>query len=294
MLRPKVSRPVSLGVKHPSGAYDQILITITQLRVSWCGALSLSDERTGVPFAIDAGSRQRSQSWARVPRDSWPNFTVSDSRLPKLGGPGPCIYIPQEQGGPVIPPVTGFPLRRLLRLAGLRWRYSNPKSKSKLCYDRRFSRPVCLGIKHPSETYDQIFITVRQLQACWCGALSLWREDGSVVCHTQSAVIRLLSVCTIHILQVIKRMCIQGLCQFRLSTADHALLLVAPVTTAVQSLERSYAGPPRSLSPLYFLCLKQKRKVTAGLSMNFINYINRTRYSDSDRSRAVEMVGTSV
>jgi hypothetical protein len=33
-------------------------------------------------------------------------------------------------------------------------------AKSKLCYDRRFSRPVCLGIKHPSGGYDQIFITV--------------------------------------------------------------------------------------------------------------------------------------
>jgi hypothetical protein len=34
---------------------------------------------------------------------------------------------------------------------------------------------------------------------------------------------------------------IQGLCQFRLSTAENALLLVAPATTAVYSLERSYA-----------------------------------------------------
>jgi hypothetical protein len=32
------------------------------------------------------------------------------------GGPGPRIYIPQEQGGPVISPGTGFPLHRLLRL----------------------------------------------------------------------------------------------------------------------------------------------------------------------------------
>jgi hypothetical protein len=46
------------------------------------------------------------------------------------------------------------------------------KSKSKLCYDRRFSRPICLGIKHPSGAYDQIFVTVRHLQACWSGALS--------------------------------------------------------------------------------------------------------------------------
>jgi hypothetical protein len=45
---------------------------------------------------------------------------------PQPGGPGPRISIPQEQGGPVIPPGTGFPFRRLLRLAGLRWRYSKP------------------------------------------------------------------------------------------------------------------------------------------------------------------------
>jgi hypothetical protein len=65
---------------------------------------------------------------------------------------------------------------------------------------------------------------------------SLWREDGSVLCQTQSAAIRLLSICTIYMLQVIKCMyiqhSIQGLCQFRLSTADHALSLVAPSTTA--------------------------------------------------------------
>jgi hypothetical protein len=36
------------------------------------------------------------------------------------------------------------------------------------------SRPVCL-----SGAYNHIFITVRQLQVCWCPVL--WREDGSVV-----------------------------------------------------------------------------------------------------------------
>jgi predicted PurR-regulated permease PerM len=51
---------------------------------------------------------------------------LSHLRLSQPGGPGPRIYIPQEQGGPVIPPGTGFPFRRLLRLARIRRRYSNP------------------------------------------------------------------------------------------------------------------------------------------------------------------------
>jgi hypothetical protein len=80
----------------------------------------------GSTFTIAAGPRQRCHSRVRVPRDSWPYFTVSDSRLPQPGRPSPLIYISQEQGGPVIPPGTGFPFHRFLRLAGLRWRYSNP------------------------------------------------------------------------------------------------------------------------------------------------------------------------
>jgi hypothetical protein len=44
MLRPTVSRSVYLGVKHPSRAYDQIYIIVKQLRVCWCGALSLTRE----------------------------------------------------------------------------------------------------------------------------------------------------------------------------------------------------------------------------------------------------------
>jgi hypothetical protein len=54
------------------------------------------------------------------------HILLSHTRLPQPGGPGPRIYIPQEQVGQVILPGTGFPFHRLSRLAGLRWRYSNP------------------------------------------------------------------------------------------------------------------------------------------------------------------------
>jgi hypothetical protein len=72
----------------------------------------------GLSFMIYTAPRQRSHSQVRVPRYSWPNFIVSDSRPSQPWGPGPHIYIPQEQGGPVIPLGTGFPFRRLLRLKG--------------------------------------------------------------------------------------------------------------------------------------------------------------------------------
>jgi hypothetical protein len=42
---------------------------------------ALSDERTSLSFKIAAGPRQRSHSRARVPCDSRPYFTFSDSRL---------------------------------------------------------------------------------------------------------------------------------------------------------------------------------------------------------------------
>jgi hypothetical protein len=46
---------------------------------------------------------------------------------------------------------------------------------------------VSLGIKCPSGAYDKFFVPVRQLQVCWCGALSLTR--GRVCClHLQLAV----------------------------------------------------------------------------------------------------------
>jgi hypothetical protein len=108
-------------------------------------------------FIIAAGPRQRSYSQVRVPRNSWPHFTFSNSRLSQAGGPGPHIYFPRNRAVRLYPPGTGFPFRRILRPAGLRWRCSNPPVESSLMLRLTVSGPVCPGIKRPSRAQDNIF-----------------------------------------------------------------------------------------------------------------------------------------
>jgi hypothetical protein len=86
MLGQTVNRPVGLGIKHPSGAYDQIFYCCH----TFAGLLmwgAFSDERTVLSFTVAVGPRQRSQSRVRVPWDSQPYFTLSDLRLPFLSSP---------------------------------------------------------------------------------------------------------------------------------------------------------------------------------------------------------------
>jgi hypothetical protein len=110
---------------------------------------------------------------------------MSHLRLPQPGGPGPFIYMPQEQSGPVIPPGTGFPFRRLLRFARLRRRYSNPplrrvfkvfkikvKVMLRLTVGQSVSMSWCLVY---SETCDPILFAFWKLLYCLCGASILTR-----------------------------------------------------------------------------------------------------------------------
>jgi hypothetical protein len=121
-LRPTVSRTVCPGVRRPSGTRDQFFflleISFRQLRLCYFVARSLTKGRVcnllvqlllGLARAVTLGSKSRRPHGL---------ILLSHLRLPQPGGPGSRIYIPQEQGGPVIPPGTGLLFCRLLRLAG--------------------------------------------------------------------------------------------------------------------------------------------------------------------------------
>jgi hypothetical protein len=110
-----------------------------------------SDERMGLSFTVAAilastvilmFESRRIHDYILVPQ-------IRGTLQPR--GLGPRIYIPQEHGGPFIPSGTGFPFGCLLRLTGLRWRYSTPfshgmtwqltgsESESELLYEWRFT-----------------------------------------------------------------------------------------------------------------------------------------------------------
>jgi hypothetical protein len=95
-----------LGDK-PLKAHDQNFYFPTKHLRLWSLCNIHSDERMGVSFTIAAGPRQRSHSQICVPQDSWPYFTVSDSKLPQLAGPRHRIYIPRNRMARLYPQALG-------------------------------------------------------------------------------------------------------------------------------------------------------------------------------------------
>jgi hypothetical protein len=100
-LRLTVGQSVCLGIERPCGTRDQILLPVGMLLSEICGRMSV-----GRPLWREDGSASCSviTQWSE-PRRTHNRTLLSHLTRPQPGGPGSRIYIPQEQSGPVIPPL---------------------------------------------------------------------------------------------------------------------------------------------------------------------------------------------
>jgi hypothetical protein len=107
----------------------------------FCGVHS--DEMKGLQFAV-----QSPNGLSHAEPVTILYCLICDS--PNLEGQVPLFISPKEQGGPVIPQGTWYPLCHLLRLAGLWWRYSSPlptwRARSMYVYPP-VNQSVCLGVE---------------------------------------------------------------------------------------------------------------------------------------------------
>jgi hypothetical protein len=158
-LRLTVSQPVCPGIRRPSGTRDQFFflleISFRQLRLCYFVAPSLTRGWAcnllvrlllGLARAVTLGSKSRRTHGHILP---------SHLRLRQHGGPGSRIYIPQEQGGPVIPPGTEFPFLSPLMTrrdygGGILSHY-----EAEVTVRPTISWPVCLGVRRPSGNRDE-------------------------------------------------------------------------------------------------------------------------------------------
>jgi hypothetical protein len=97
----------------------------------------------GLSYTTAAGPSQRIHSQVRVPQDSGPHFTVSDSRLPQPGGQVPLFISPRNRVAHLHPQALGSLSVAFYDSQGYGGRDSNPPPHT--------GRPIGYALTHKFE-----------------------------------------------------------------------------------------------------------------------------------------------
>jgi hypothetical protein len=134
------------------------LIIFRQFHVCWCWAPSLTRSRVCtfqfLPYTANAAF-PRSDPHGTLELSSLSLFL----RLPQPGGPGSCIYSPQEQGSPVIPPgiwLVGINKQMTVQLLDYRLHNWMNRDKRLLCSPHQ-PKPLCWSSRLQSSGYRGSF-----------------------------------------------------------------------------------------------------------------------------------------
>jgi hypothetical protein len=136
-------RSVRLGTGLFGTRGQNSFLQIEHLR-SQCLRNILSNERMGFSFPIAADPRQRIHSQVRVQQDSWPHFTVSDSRIPQPGAQVLVFISPRNRVAQLYPSELGSHSVAFYDSQGHGGGNSNTPPHS--------GGPVCYAVMHNFET----------------------------------------------------------------------------------------------------------------------------------------------
>jgi hypothetical protein len=184
-LRPTISRPVRLGVRHPSGTRDQFLflleIFFRQLRVYFvvpsltrgrdCNLLLILVFARAVPLGCES-------------RATLDHIILSQFlRFPQPGAPDPRIYIPRNRVAQLHPLALGSPPLRTRR-ATVEVFYPASTRESRYCYQVKVTlRPTAsqsVLVSNPIWDFGRRASFSSKLRYCFSGEPSLTRGR---VCH---------------------------------------------------------------------------------------------------------------